>query len=547
MSEWKFELPYEIDQKYSKKVAYFSMEFAIDQALKIYSGGLGFLSGSHMRSAFELKQNMVGIGVLWKNGYYNQVRKEDKTMSVLFLEKIYWFLEDTGIKFQLDINRHPVMVKAYYLPPNTFNSAPLFLLSTDLPENDYLAQTITHRLYDSNISTRIAQYTLLGVGGFKLMELLNMNPDIYHLNEAHGLPMAFKLFEKFKNIDKVRDHFVFTTHTPEKAGNEEHNLDYLHQMGFFGGLSPDEVRELLNFKESIFGLTEAALKLAKVSNAVSRKHGEVSREMWEHVDGCEIKSITNAQNKKYWADQRLYDALEGSTEEVLARKYSLKRKFFKEVADQSGKLFDPEVLTIVWARRFAEYKRPDLIVRFFERFKELINRTEHPIQLIWAGKPFPVDHGAISTFDNLVNLSKGFKNCTILVGYELELSKYCKRGADIWLNNPRVPREASGTSGMTAAMNGAINMSTEDGWMLEFARDGHNSFMIPLADPTLPIHEQDDLDATNLLDILEKKVIPTYYQDKDKWVQMMRNSMTEVLEGFESGRMAHEYYDLYNT
>jgi starch phosphorylase len=217
MSEWKFELPYEIDPKYSKKVAYFSMEFAIDQALKIYSGGLGFLSGSHMRSAYELKQNMIGVGILWKNGYYNQVRKEDKTMSVLFLEKIYWYLEDTGIKFTIDINRHPVAVKAFYLPPDTFGSAPLFLLSTDLPENDYLAQTTTHRLYDSNTSTRIAQYTLLGVGGFKLLEILGANPDIYHLNEAHGLPMAFKLYEKYKDIKEVRKHFVFTTHTPEKS------------------------------------------------------------------------------------------------------------------------------------------------------------------------------------------------------------------------------------------------------------------------------------------------------------------------------------------
>ncbi|MFN5425896.1 MAG: alpha-glucan family phosphorylase, partial [Bacteroidota bacterium] len=181
MSFKSFQVPYEISEQYNKKVAYFSMEFAIHQPLKIYSGGLGFLAGSHLRSAYELRQNLIGIGMLWKYGYYDQARNQDQTLEVTFMEKIYSFLEDTGIRYQILIHEHPVWVKAFYLPPTVFNSAPLFLLSTDLPENDYVSQTITHRLYDANVATKVAQFILLGVGGAKLIDELGFQPDVYHL------------------------------------------------------------------------------------------------------------------------------------------------------------------------------------------------------------------------------------------------------------------------------------------------------------------------------------------------------------------------------
>jgi starch phosphorylase len=209
-----FQVPYQVDEQYSKRTAYFSMEFAVHNALKIYSGGLGFLAGSHMRSAYELKQNLIGIGILWKYGYYDQARNQDQTLQVTWMEKIYSFLEDPGIKFQILIHEHPVWVKAYYLNPETFNTAPMFLLSTDLPENDYVSQTITHRLYDANVATKVAQFILLGVGGAKLVDELGFAPDFYHLNEAHGISSAFYLLNKFKSVDMVRKHLVFTTHTP---------------------------------------------------------------------------------------------------------------------------------------------------------------------------------------------------------------------------------------------------------------------------------------------------------------------------------------------
>jgi len=219
-----YQVPYAIDEQYSKKVSYFSMEFAIHQPLKIYSGGLGFLSGSHLRSAYELRQNLVGIGILWKYGYYDQTRNQDQSLQPAWMEKSYSFLEDTGIKFQILIHDHPVWVKAMYLNPETFKSAPLFLLTTDLPENDYVSQTICHRLYDANVATKVAQFILLGVGGAKLMDEIGFNPDVYHLNEAHGISSAFYLLNKFKSVEKVKEHLVFTTHTPEEAGNEKHDI-----------------------------------------------------------------------------------------------------------------------------------------------------------------------------------------------------------------------------------------------------------------------------------------------------------------------------------
>ena len=401
-----------IDKKYSTKVAYFSMEFAIHQSLKIYSGGLGFLAGSHMRSAYELKQNLIGIGILWSYGYYDQSRNEDNTMRVAYRRKSYSFLEDTGIVVSVKINGVDVHVKAMLLKPDTFGTAPIYLLTTDIPENDYLSRTITHKLYEAHEETRIAQETILGIGGAKVIEKLEFNPDIYHMNEGHAVPMAFYLYSKFNNTDKVKEKVVFTTHTPEVAGNEEHDIDLLSSMGFFNGLSVHQIKEIVGMgeQESMMSLTVAALRLSKISNAVSKIHGDVSRDMWSHVeDSAPIIHITNAQNKKYWADKPLISALEEHDDYgLLARKRHLKRHLFNEVADQTGKLFDPEVLTFVWARRFAEYKRAGLIKRDFEKFHDLVTRSDKPIQIIWAGKPHPNDTKGINLFNELVYATKDF-------------------------------------------------------------------------------------------------------------------------------------------
>jgi len=542
-----YSVPYQINEQYAKRAAYFSMEYAIHQPLKIYSGGLGFLSGSHLRSAYELNQNMIGIGILWKYGYYDQIRNQDQTLQPSWMEKSYSFLEDTGIKFQILIHDALVWVKAYYLNPETFKTAPLFLLSTDLPENDYISQTISHRLYDANVSTKVAQFILLGVGGAKLVDELGFNPEVYHLNEAHGISAAFYLLNKFKSVEKLREHLVFTTHTPEEAGNEKHDIYLCNKMSYFCGMSLDEVRKLTGIQDDQFNHSLVALRFARRANGVSQLHGKVSREMWSHYEGiCPIESITNAQNFAYWADEPLYRHLDaGNNRGLDDRKAYLKKRAFEIVADQTGKIFDSNVLTIVWARRFAGYKRADMLTYNMERFEKMLNNKKHPVQIIWAGKPYPADYPAITQFNQLVHLSKNYKNVAVLVGYELFLSRRLKQASDIWLNNPRVPREASGTSGMTAAMNGGVNFSTNDGWIPEFIKDGQNGFLIP--DPgyaSMTVHEQDEYDLNKAYEILEQQIIPTYYEEKEAWIKIVKTSMQDVRFQFDCNRMAHEYYDI---
>jgi starch phosphorylase len=535
---------YEIDPQYAKSAVYFSCEFAIDQSFKIYSGGLGFLAGSHMRAAADLRQNLCGIGILWTFGYYDQSRGEDRELAIQFRKKQYAFLKDTGIRFTVPIHGHPVWVKAMFLPGEIFGTVPMFFLSTDIEENDDLSRALTHRLYDNDHLRRIAQYIILGAGGARLMEELGVDPEIWHLNEAHGLSAAFRIYERFRNLDEVKKRFVFTTHTPEEAGNEKHDFRLLREFSFFGDVPEAEIRAITGIEGEAFNHSLAALRLSHSANGVSKLHGEVSRQMWSKFSNiCEITHVTNAQNKKFWADKGLEAArLAGDIAALRQRKRELKQELFGQVANQTGKLFNPDVLTLVWARRFAGYKRPDLIARDAQLFRDLISNAEHPIQILWAGKPYPFDYGAIDTFNHLIRLTKDAPNATVLVGYELSLSRLLKTGSDIWLNNPVVTREASGTSGMSAAMNGSVNLSTDDGWICEFARDGHNSFIVPPADPALSPEDRDHHDLFGIYRAINEQALPLYYERPDDWYRLVLNSMNDVVPFFDADRMVDEYY-----
>ena len=530
------------------KVAYFAMEFAIHQSLKIYSGGLGFLAGSHLRSAHGLKQNMVGIGILYTNGYHDQIRNTDGLLENRFIRKRYSYLKDTGKLFTITIHGATVHVRAYVLSPDVFGTVPLYLLTTDIPENDFLSRSISFRLYDNDLAAKIAQFILLGVGGSKLLELLNEEPDVYHMNEGHGLALTFYLYSKLKDVDQVRRRVVFTTHTPEEAGNSVIDLKLLNEMGFFSSVPLDEVKRIAKVQGDALNFTVTALRMSKLANGVSIIHQKVATKMWGKNEGVSnIISITNAQNKKFWMDGKLDEALSKDDSAYLAdRKKELKEALFDIVADQTGKLFDKDVLTIVWARRFTTYKRAGLILKDFERFLKVVSRTDKPIQVIWAGKTYPEDYASIYEFNRLISTTNDLKRCAVLVGYELWLSSILKKGADVWLNTPRYTREASGTSGMTAAMNGAINFSIPDGWVPEFARHGENAFVIPVK-PTASKEAQDNDESNQLMDILEREIIPLYYDNKTKWLDIMKASMKDVLPYFDSDRMAKEYYEkLYN-
>lgn len=498
-----------------------------------------------MRSAYELRQNIVGIGILWKYGYYDQVRKQDQTMDVLFQEKVYGFLKKTDIKFTIKVSGHDVFVTAYFLPPEVFNTAPVFFLSTDIPENDYLAQTICHKLYDFNPETKIAAAILLGEGGAKLLEKINWLPDVYHLNESHALPLVFHLYRKFKKVEEVKKKLVFTNHTPEPGGNEKTNMSLLDKLGFFCDIPSAEVREITHIENDVLDHTLTALRLAGIANGVSQLHQQTLCRTWRGYGNiCSIIPITNAQNFSFWHDPEMYKALhEDSDQALIKKKLQGKKILFEEVADQNGEMYDEKILTIVFAKRFGGYKRPELLLNNMERFQQLVTNTERPVQLIWAGKPYPMDYTSIAIFDKIVNLCKTYNNCSVLVGYEMKLSKLLKQGADVWLNVPRITHEASGTSGMSAAMNGAVNVSIPDGWFPEFARDKINSFVIPPANPDLPVHQQDEADANSLYDLLEKEVIPLYYDNPSGWLSVVKNGMKDIIPGFDSNRMAKEYYE----
>tara|TARA_R110002033_G_scaffold53135_2_gene100880 strand:+ start:89 stop:1111 length:1023 start_codon:yes stop_codon:yes gene_type:complete len=327
--------PYKPAKKFEKKVAYFSMEFGVHQALKIYSGGLGFLAGSHMRSAHELKQNVIGIGMLWKYGYYDQSRNDDQTLRTDFTEKAYHFLEDTGIEVSVKLHDNPnVKVRAYVLKPEIFGSVPIYLLSTDIESNDFLSRTITNHLYDANEVTRVSQSIVLGIAGAKVVEALG-GADIYHLNEGHGLPAFYYLKDK----GVKRKQFAFTTHTPEKAGNEERDGRHLNRCGFFSKTLTDKELERETVNGGMINYTVSALRMAKKANAVSKLHAVVSNDMWKDYDKiCKIVPITNAQNQNFWQDNLIKKAWEKrNSKAFLKRKGELKKQLFDDVLNQTKK------------------------------------------------------------------------------------------------------------------------------------------------------------------------------------------------------------------
>lgn len=523
------------------KAVYLSMEFAIDQSLKTYSGGLGFLAGSYARSMHELKKEGIGISLLWSYGYYDQTRDQEGFMQASYVRKRHHFLKDANINFTVNIHGHDVHVKTMVLEPETFGSFPIYLLTTDIEENDHLSRTITHHLYDPHNDTRIAQSILLGIGGYEVCKALNYQPNYYHLNEAEPLPLVYRLIKETGKVNSKDCKVVFTTHTPERAGNSENPVDQLAGMGFFDGLTMDKVYENSVIENGQLSYTATALQLAHKTNAVSELHAKVSKAMWKGTKNAnKIIGITNGQNVSYWQDEELFKAAQKKDiKKFKARKTVLKEELFKEVANQTGKLFDPNKLTIVWSRRFAGYKRAWLLFKDIERFTQWASQEKYPVQVIWAGKPYPLDYEGIDLFKHIQGTIESLPNCAALTGYELALSKLLKQGSDIWLNNPRYGHEASGTSGMAASMNGSLNLSTNDGWIPEFIQDKKNAFLIKTSQNESVM---DDEDYESLMDALEKNVQPTYYKTPEKWFEMICASMPVVMKDFSAHRMVEDYY-----
>ncbi len=513
----------------------------MDQSLSTYSGGLGFLAGSHMLSAGYLQLPMVGVTILWSYGYYDQRIDHKGQVEVAYIRKYYDFLKDTGVSTEVDIFGEKVKVKAFLVEPELFGTCPVYLLTTDIDGNSDWAKSITHRLYDGNEKIRIAQETVLGVAGVRILQKIGFNFDVIHMNEGHALPAAFELLSQNKgDLKAVRKKTVFTTHTPVAAGNEVHWVDTLMEGGFFAGCDRQTAVDLGGEN---FSLTVAALKMSRIANAVSQLHGLVANKMWEWVeDRCPIRAITNAVNLHYWQDPRI-KRNENDLEKLLEVKREMKCELFKYIANVAGKRFNPDVLTITWARRFADYKRAWLILMDKERIEKLLN--EDKVQIIFAGKFHPDDVMGKDMFNKLLNHSHHLKNVVVLPGYELQLSGMLKRGSDIWLNTPLRPFEASGTSGMSANANGALHLSIYDGWTVEGTFNGINGYTVeyPELDDEMPWEERHWKDHECIMNIIENEIIPTYYNNKMEWARLMRQAIRTSEAYFNSDRMVIEYYN----
>lgn len=530
------------------KVAYFCMEYGLDENLPIYAGGLGILAGDVLKAAKENEYPLIGIGLLWRQGYTNQIIGDDDRPVDTYPrnDHIYDLAEDTGKEITVSIKNKEVICKIYKL--DCYDNSELYLLDTNHPDNDGEAKWITGQLYGWFSEERIAQEIVLGIGGVKAMRELDLDIDVYHFNEGHAALAATELIKEKRAkgatfeeaLEDVREEVVFTTHTPVPQGNEEHSLKTLEYMGAFNGLTIDQ---MVRIGGAPFNMTVAGLRLSSVANGVAQLHGETANKMWEDVDDrAPIKAITNGVHLNTWVDQRMIDAYKDKGD-LWSTHQEIKSELIDFVADKTGTELDEDKLLIGFARRAAPYKRADLIFSDLEKIRPYFEKGE--IQIIFSGKAHPLDDTGKELVEILVEMTKEFPDSVVfLEDYDMEIGRMLTRGVDVWLNNPRRPKEASGTSGMKAAMNGILNVSILDGWWPEACEHGVNGWQFGDAFESEDVEEQDKHDLEALYEVLLEEVLPTYYDKKDKWKKMMRESIASTLERFNAKVMIENYYQM---
>ncbi len=523
------------------KVAYFCMEFGLHEDLKIYSGGLGILAGDILKAAKDEKLPLIGMGILWRQGYTTQLIGENGKPYDCFPEYRYDFLEDTGVIVRVRIRGRQVQCKVWKC--TKYENAPLYLLDTNLPDNN--DPFITGQLYGWFGEERIAQEMVLGIGGVRALRALGINVDIYHFNDSHPLLAGLELIreemdERGLSLEaawqKVREQIVFTTHTPVIAGNEVHEHELLHYMGANNGLT---YGQMLKLGGEPFSMTVAGLRLAKRANAVAELHGKTARAMWRDVTGAaEIIAITNGVHNGTWQDNRIIQAF-NQKEDLWAPHLAAKREMIAEIENRNGVKLNENILTIGFGRRAAPYKRGDLIFSNKTIIDPLLK--EGKLQIIFSGKAHPNDLAGKEIVANLYKMAVLYPQSVIfLQNYEMRIGKLLTRGCDVWLNNPIRPLEASGTSGMKAAMNGVLNFSVLDGWWPEGCIHGVNGWQIG---DGYEGKDQDKVDAESLYQVLLEEIIPTYYIHRDQWVGMMYASIEMSRERFSAARMVRDYYE----
>lgn len=600
------------DQR-DKTIAYFSFEFGLHSSLPIYSGGLGILSGDHIKESSDLGLPFVGVGFMYPQGYFRQRIPSHGWQESFYHQldmnhtAIVPVLDHNGkeIKISVDISGRPVYAKLWLV---RVGRNPLYLLDTDVDENEPWDRELSARLYSGDSETRIRQEMMLGIGGVRALRKLGINPAVWHMNEGHSafliLECIRELVEKGKSFDEaasiVRSHTVFTTHTPVPAGHDAFGYQLMekHFAGFWDKLHIDREHflSLGGYQEHwgmAFNMTVLALRMSGLSNAVSKLHGEVSRKMWQSVwpdkplDEVPITSITNGIHIPTWISSELADEFnkylpDNWREERDAPKVwasladmddkdlwethqYLKGKLMRNLKDRvrvnwvngradptqiltSGTLLDSTALTIGFARRFATYKRATLIFRDLERLQNMLLDSHRPLQIIFAGKAHPADEPGKALIQHIYNLAKHNQlggRVAFIEDYDMSLARYLTQGVDIWLNTPRRPREASGTSGMKAALNGIPNLSISDGWWAE-GYNGANGWVIGNDRDLGDEEEQDAFDANSLYQTLEDEIVPLYYsRDRDGiprgWVEVMRETIRSNAPAFSMHRMVKEY------
>ncbi|MEK8211380.1 alpha-glucan family phosphorylase [Paenibacillus sp. FSL L8-0463] len=523
-------------------VAYFSMEYGLHSDFKMYAGGLGILAGDYIKGAKDINAPIIPIGLKWKQGYTDQKIDAHGNPYDSYHNYVYDFLEDTGLKVTVKVRKIDVVCKVW--KTEQFGNSPLYLLDTDIPENS--DAWITGQLYGWFGEERIAQEIVLGIGGVKAMRALQIPIDVYHFNEGHAALAAIELIREkmsggstFEEAWKAtREEVVFTTHTPIKEGNETHPLDRLEYMGAFNGLTRDQMERIGG---DPFNMTVAGLRLSRISNAVAQLHADTANKMWKEVAGrSEIIGITNAIHTPTWVDERITRTFEENGD-LWATHKEIKNELVGFIEERSGIALNADNLLIGFSRRAAPYKRSDLIFSQPEVIEPYLK--DGKIQIVFSGKAHPLDDNGKKIVSNLVAMMKKYpKSVVFLENYDMTIGAQLTRGSDIWLNNPRRPLEASGTSGMKAAMNGVLNCSILDGWWPEACIDGENGWQIGDGFETTDFEVLDKHDSDALYDTLLNRVLPTFYDNREKWVQMMRKSIETTRVEFASKRMLDEYY-----
>jgi starch phosphorylase len=598
-------------------VAYFCAEYGIHNSLPLYSGGLGMLAGDHLKSASDLHLPLIAVGLLYRYGYFRQRLRRDGWQeefygethpSVLPIKQVF---DETGAPVQVEVLMRGRTVRAQAWRVDV-GRIPLYLLDTNIAENEEIDRWVTGHLYGGDRETRIVQEMMLGIGGVRLLRKLNINPHVYHLNEGHSAFLTLELAREIIAAEKlnfadaahaVRACCVFTTHTPVAAGNDEFDAELVQQC--FG----DSYERALNlpheefFKlgrvnpsnaDEAYGLTPLAIRMCRSTNGVSKKHGEVSRALWQEMwpewtaSEIPITSVTNGVHAPTWVApliRSLYERHVGqdwtdvildaarwqkgvekiSDEELWNAHVLLKQRLIAfirhrsfharlkavesmEYTEAARTMFDPDALTIGFARRVAGYKRWSLLLTDPHRLLRLINDEKRPVQFVFAGKAHPQDQGAKFILQQLAQWKYDplvRHRAVFLQDYDQEIARQLVQSVDVWMNVPRRPLEASGTSGEKVAMNGGLNMSILDGWWPE-GYDGTNGFAIGDSVQAREDGDVDASDAESLYRMLEEKVVPLYYERgpegiPHRWVRMMKRSIETLAPAFNSNRMVEEY------